>query len=176
MDAVDTLASRPSELATAVGASYAWAGRPDDARRVLGLAVTKASSDGMRSAWVLALVYLAIVELDDGTTATAFSAASVAVETAQRFGLGEYHGLASAYAIRGRTANDPGHARADARHSITLARQASTDLALGYVLCLCGDTLLGLGDADDGRALVEEARIVIDRCVDPGIVGRLLTR
>ncbi len=175
-DSMDTLTARPTELATAVGAAYAWAGQPDDARRVLGLAVTKASSEGMRSAWVLALVYLAIVELDAGTTASASSAAGMAVQTAQGFGLGEYHGLACAYAIQGRTGGAVGDVRSDARHALALARRASTDLALAFVLCLCGDSLLGVGDDDAGRALLEEARTVIDRCVDPGIVGRLLTR
>jgi len=176
MDSSDTLTSRPSELATAVGAAYAWAGRPDDARRVLGLAVTKASGEGMRSAWVLALVYLAIVELDAGTPASASLAAAIAVETAQGFGLGEYHGLACAYAIRGRTAGDADDGRVDARHAVGLARRASTDLALSYVLCISGDTLLDLGDDGAGRMLLEEARFVIDRCPDPGIVGRHLTR
>lgn len=176
MDSSDTLPSRPTELVTAVGASYAWGGQADDARRVLSLAVTKASADGMRSAWVLALVYLAIVELDSGTTASASTAAGVAVETAQRFGLGEYHGLACAYAIRGRTVDDAAAGRADARHAIALARRASTDIALGYVLCVSGDTLLDVGDAEAGRVLLEEARAVIDRCPDPGIVGRHLGR
>lgn len=176
MDSMDTLTARASELATAVGAAYAWAGQPDDARRVLSLAVTKASSEDMRSAWVLALVYLAIVELDAGTTASASVAAEIAVETAQRFGLDEYHGLACAYAIRSRTDGVADEARADARHAIALARRASTDLALAFVLCVCGDTLLGLGDVEAGSALLEEARTVIDRCVDPGIVGRLVAR
>ncbi len=175
MDTLETLTSRPSDLATAVGAAYAWAGRPDDARRVLGLAVTKSSSEDMRSAWVLALVYFAIVELDAGTTRSASIAAGIAVDTAQGFGLGEYHGLACAYAIRGRTAGETDDALLDARHALALARRASTDLALSYVLSICGDILLDTGD-DDGRVLLEEARSVIDRCPDPGIVGRHLTR
>ena len=108
MDSSDTLMSRPADLATAVGAAYAWAGRPEDARRVLGLAVTKAAEEGLRTAWFLALVYLAIVELDAGTTASANAAAETAVETAVSFGLGEYHGLACAYAIRARTADGVG--------------------------------------------------------------------
>ena len=43
------------------------------------------------------------------------------------------------------------------------------------MLTSCGDTLLDLGD-DAGEALLAEAREVIDRCVDPGIAGRYLTR
>ena len=97
-------------------------------------------------------------------------------EGSQGFGLGEYHGLASAYAIRGRTVHDAVLARADARHAVTLARRASTDLALGYVLCIAGDTLLDVGDDEAGRSFIDEARTVLDRCPDPGIVGRHLER
>ena len=179
MDAPETLTSRSAELATAVGAAYAWAGRSDDARRVLALAVAKSSTEGMRSAWVLALVYLAVVELDAGTSAAAHAAATAAVEAAQGCGLAEYHGLACAYAIRGRTSTDAGLARADAEHALTLVRRASTDLALGYVLCVGGDTLLDVGDEADhevARSLIAEARTVIDRCPDPGLVGRHLDR
>ncbi|MEO6626981.1 MAG: LuxR C-terminal-related transcriptional regulator, partial [Aquihabitans sp.] len=176
MDSSDTLLSRPADLATAVGAAYAWAGRPDDARRVLGVAVTKASQEGLRTAWVLALVYLAIVELDAGTKTSANAAAETAVETAIGFGLGDYHGLACAYAIRGRTAADDGLAGADARHAISLARRGSTDLALSYVLCTSGDTLLDVGDDDAGALLLSEARTIVNQCVDPGIVGRQLKR
>lgn len=176
MDAVATLTARPADLATAVGAAYAWAGRPDDSRRVLGLAVTKASGEGMRTAWVLALVYLAIVELDAGTDASARSAAETAVQTAQGFGLGEYHGLACAYAVRGRTATDADEACADAGLAVALARRVSTELSLGFVLCTAGDTLLDAGDDDAGALLIGEARTVVDRCVDPGIVGRRLER
>lgn len=176
MDSPDTLMSRPADLATTVGAAYAWAGRHEDARRVLGLAVTKATEEGLRTAWVLALVYLAIVELDAGTTTSAHAAAETAVETAVGFGLGEYHGLACAYAIRARTAGDVGLARADAHQAVSLARRASTDLALSYVLCTSGDVLLDVDDDDAGKLLLNEARAGVGRCVDPGIVGRQLKR
>ncbi|CAN5488921.1 LuxR C-terminal-related transcriptional regulator [soil metagenome] len=173
MDDPDRLRSRSAELATAVGATYVWAGRAADARRVLDLAVAKASNDDLRSAWVLALVYRAVVELDAGTRASAAAAASTAIETAERFGLGEYHGIALALAIRGRIAENAEKAADDARRAVALARRASTDLALGYILCLAGDTLLDLGDSA-GRPLLDEARMVIHRAVDPGIVGRHL--
>lgn len=174
MDDPDTLSARPAELATAVGAAYAWAGRSDDARRLLDLAVTKASSDGLRTALVLALVYRAVVELDAGTRSSAAAAATAAIEAAEGFGLGEYHGVAMAHAIRGRTTDTLAQPVYDeARRAVALARRASTKLAFGYVLCLAGDTL---ADRDDpaGASLLGEARAVVDRCIDPGIVRRHL--
>ncbi|NUR92098.1 MAG: response regulator transcription factor, partial [Nonomuraea sp.] len=64
---------------------------------------------------------------------------------------------------------------AHAAHALTLSRRASTDLALGFVLTVCADTLLGLGDPAGGP-LLEEARAVLARCPDPGIAARHLAR
>lgn len=175
MTATDQLASHPADLATATGAAYAWAGRADEARRALRLAVEKGSVERIRTAHVLALVYLAIVEVDDGTPAAARAAANTALDTAESFGLSAYHGVAPAYAVRGRTTERADDAHADALHALGLARRASTDLALGFVLTTCGDTLLDLGDAA-GSPLLTEARAVLGRCPDPGIVGRALSR
>jgi LuxR family maltose regulon positive regulatory protein len=169
------LTSHRSDLATATGAAYAWAGQAEDARRTLRLAVDKAVDERLRTAHVLALVYLAVVAFDDGPAASAQTAASTAVETARGFGLSAYHGVAPAYAIRARTGDDPAHAQADALHALNLTRRVSTDLALGFVLTTCGDTLVDLGDPT-GEPLLAEARSVIDRCPDPGIAGRYLAR
>ncbi|MCU1499265.1 MAG: putative LuxR family transcriptional regulator [Acidimicrobiales bacterium] len=171
----DQLVSHTAELATAVGAAFAWAGQPDDARLALRLAVERAPGDGIRTAHVLALVYQAIVEAEDGSAAGAHAAASLALETARGFGLAAYHGVATAYAIRARTSADPVEAQADALHALELARRASTDLGLGYVLTACGDTLIDLGDPAGGP-LLAEARSVLGRCPDPGIAGRYLAR
>ncbi|MCW2881092.1 MAG: putative LuxR family transcriptional regulator [Sphaerisporangium sp.] len=173
--ATDQLVSFSCDLATAIGAAYAWAGQADEARRVLRFAAEKADAERFRTAHVLALVYQAIVEFDDGSPASAQTAASTAVDTAQKFGLAAYHGVAPAYAIRARTGGDPARAHADALHALNLARRASTDLALGYVLTACGDTLIGLGDPA-GQPLLAEARSVFARCPDPGVAGRYLTR
>ncbi len=175
MTRTDQLLAHSSDLSTATGAAYAWAGQADDARRTLRLAVEKGAVEGIRTAHVLALVYQAVVELDDGSRQSARAAASLALDTATGFGLAEYHGVAPAYAIRARTAPDEADARTDAAHAVNLARRVSTDLAFGLVLTACGDTLIDLGDPT-GAALLVEARSVLGRCPDPGIVGRHLDR
>ncbi|NUP03874.1 MAG: AAA family ATPase [Nonomuraea sp.] len=173
--ASERLMAYSCDLVTAAGAAYAWAGRAEEARRVLRAAVERAAAERVRTAHVLALVYQAVVEFDDGSAASARAAADAAVDTARTFGLAAYHGVAPAYAIRARTGDDPVRAHADAAHALTLARRASTDLALGFVLAACGDTLAGLGDAA-GESLLAEARSVLARCPDPGVVGRYLAR
>jgi len=175
MIATDQLSSHPADLATATGAAFVWAGAATEARSALQFALEKAAADDVRSAHVLALVYLAIAELVDGRTDASRSAAQVATATAQQYGLASYHGVAPAYAIRALTADDPERARADAEHALGLVRRVSTPLALGFVLTTCGDRLLALGD-DAGRPLLAEARSAIDRCPDPGIAAAYLAR
>lgn len=173
--ASDDLWGRPAELATAVGAAYTWAGRSAEAAQVLAVAVARARSEHRFTAHVLALISIAINAVEQGNTTAAHAAAVEAVTTAESFGLGAYHGVAPAFAIRARTATSPERSRSDAEHAVALARRATTDLGLAYVLTTCGDTLLDLGD-DVGAALIIEARVLIDRCIDPGIAGRYQTR
>ena len=171
----DQLRAYPSDLATATGATYAWAGQADEARSALGLAVERATQENHRLAHLLALVYQSIVELDAGSLVAAGTAASTAIATAERFGLATYYGVAPAYAIRARTARDPAMARADVATALSSARRASTDLALAFVLTACGDTLEDL-DAGGGAPYLAEARSIVDRCPDPGVAGRFLAR
>ncbi|MCU1366726.1 MAG: putative LuxR family transcriptional regulator [Ilumatobacteraceae bacterium] len=175
VSADEDLWKRPSELANAVGGAYAWAGLADEARAALAIAIARSKTEERLTANVLALIYLAIAEADQGDIDAAGTTAAEAISTAESFGIAAYHGVAPAFAIRARTTTDADHARSDIGHALLLARRASTDLGLAYVLTTCGDTLLDLGD-DAGAALVREARSRIDRCVDPGIAGRYLRR
>jgi LuxR family maltose regulon positive regulatory protein len=173
--ATDDLWERPAELATAVGGAYAWAGLAAEAKDALAVAIARSKTEQRFTAQVLALIYLAITEVEQGNSAAAYAAALDAVSTAEGFGIAAYHGVAPAFAIRARTAPDSSSARSDVSHALELARRAATDLGLAYVLTTCGDTLLHLGD-ESGAMLLTEARGRIDRCVDPGIAGRYLTR
>lgn len=163
------------DLATAVGAAHAWAGMPDPAREALDLAVARSDASQSRTAQVLSLVHRCVVELEHSSRAVANRAAQTAIDTAERYGLTGYHGVAPAFAVRGRTGDDAALAGDDVTYALLAARRSSTPLALGFILTLCGDTLLDHGDPA-GAALMEEARAVLARCPDPGVAGRLLAR
>ncbi|MDQ1578976.1 MAG: hypothetical protein QOE21_1663, partial [Microbacteriaceae bacterium] len=92
--ATDQLPSHNCDLATATGSAFAWAGQVDDARRILRYAAERGAAERFPAARVLALVHLAIVELDDGAAASAQRAACTTVDTAHDLGLGAYHGVA----------------------------------------------------------------------------------
>jgi LuxR family transcriptional regulator, maltose regulon positive regulatory protein len=173
--AAGRLEESPPELSTAVGAAHAWAGLADEARDLLDVAVARTDVEDSRSAHTVSLVYRAVVELEHGSTAVALRAAATAIDVAERFGLTGYHGVAPAFAVRGRVSEDRAQARHDTEFALASARRSSTPLALGFVLAVCGDTLLDHGDPA-GVALLDEARSVLGRCSDPGVAGRYLAR
>lgn len=173
--AAGPLADGPPDLATAVGAAHAWAGVADEARAALDLAVARSDASQSRTAQAVSLVHRCVVELEHGSQADARRAAQTAIDTARRYGLSAYHGVAPAFAVRGRTGDDATQARDDVAYALATARRSSTPLALGFVLAVCGDTLLDRGDPT-GTALLEEAGAVLRRCPDPGIARRLLAR
>ncbi|MDP2291969.1 MAG: LuxR C-terminal-related transcriptional regulator, partial [Actinomycetota bacterium] len=127
------------------------------------------------TAHAMALVAMAIVEFHDGSDETARAAAQRALDYATSSGLGEYHGIAPAVAIRAATGSEAAAATADAEHAVALARRATTMLGLVFSLTLAGDALLREGD-ERGRAMLDEAHEMTTRCPDPGITSPLLER
>ncbi len=173
-DRLESLPSEHANIAAVTGGTLMWAGQSDDARAVLSIAVQKTENTSNKSVHVLALIYLAIVEFDAGNRPAAKAAATRAIDAADELGIASYHRLGPAYAIRAHTASGT-DVLADVRRAVELVRQTTGDLALAYVLTICGDVLAELGDPE-GSDLLAEARGVIDRCPDPGIASRYLDR
>jgi LuxR family maltose regulon positive regulatory protein len=167
--------ARPSELATATGAAFTWAGLPEEARAALAIALVRTQAEQRVTAHAMALVAAAVVEFHSADDRTACAAAQRALDFATTSGLGEYHGIAPAVAIRAATHPPDGTATAEAERAVVLAHRATTMLGLVFVLTLAGDVLLREG-ADRGRELLDEARRMIDTCPDPGITLPLLER
>lgn len=173
--AAGNVEARPSELTTATGAAFAWAGLPDDARAALSIAVVRTEAEKRMTAHAMALVAGAVAEFHGGSTQSAMAAAQRALDFAGSGGLSEYHGVAPALAIRAATGASGESALADVEHAVVLARRATTTLGLLFVLILAGDLLLDEGD-ERGRDLLVEARQVMTGCADPGINRALLDR
>jgi LuxR family maltose regulon positive regulatory protein len=167
--------ARASELTTATGAAFAWAGLPDEARAALAIALVRTQAEKRVTAHAMALVAAAVVEFHSASGEAACTAAQRALEFATTSGLGEYHGIAPAVAIRAAAGPPDGTATDDAERAVVLAHRATTKLGLVFVLTLAGDVLLREG-ADRGRELLDEARQLIEQCPDPGITVPLLER
>jgi LuxR family transcriptional regulator, maltose regulon positive regulatory protein len=170
VDVPAVLDAQAADLAVAVGASYLWAGRPEDARRAFHLAAAKAAAERFPTALATALTYLSVLALETGSRGSASAAADRAVAAATAVGLAEYHGVAAAYAVRGRAGDDPERRLDDARHAVVLARRIPTTLAHAYVLAAAAETLLDNADAA-GELLLAEAQSQIAHCPDPGTAG-----
>ena len=164
-----------SDLATVAGGVFTWAGREDEARATLSLALERTTVEGIGSAHLLARNYLTVLEFETGRREDAHREAEATIATAAELGMSSYYRMGPAYAVRARTADDPEGALADARRAVELVRRTTGDLVLAHVLAICGDTLTDLGRAE-GPELVDEARAIVDRLPDPGIVGRNIER
>jgi LuxR family transcriptional regulator, maltose regulon positive regulatory protein len=162
------LGEQPSELTTAVGAAFAWAGLPAEARAALAVAGVRTQAEHRVTAHAMVLVAAAVAEFHGGGDQRARTAAELAVGFAATSGLGEYHGIAPALAMLAMTA-------ADAERAVALARRATTTLGLAFTLTLAGDVLLP-DDPARGRELLDEAGSLIDACPDPGITSAMLER
>lgn len=169
------LEERASELTTAMGAAFAWAGLPEEARAVLAVAFVRTQAEKRVTAHAMALVAATVAEFHGGGDDAARAAVRRAIDFAESSGLGEYHGIAPAVAIRAALCPPEEGAVADAKHAVVLARRATTMLGLVFVLTMAGDVLLRESD-EAGRALLDEAHELIARCADPGINRPLLDR
>jgi LuxR family maltose regulon positive regulatory protein len=173
--AVGGLDVRASELTTATGAAFAWAGLPDEAAAALAVALVTTQAERRVTAHAMALVASAVAEFHRDGGEAAHAASERALTYATTSGLGEYHGIAPAVAIRAATAPPGAPAVAEAERAVVLARRATTMLGLVFVLTLAGDVLLRDGH-DRGRDLLDEARRILARCPDGGIARPLLER
>lgn len=169
------LETRPSELTTATGAAFAWAGLLDEAQSVLSVALVRTEAEQRVTAHAMALVASSVAEFYGGGEEAARDAAQRALDFAATSGLGEYHGIAPAVAIRAATSQVGDEAVAEAERSVVLARRATTTLGLLFVLVVAGDALLRAG-SDRGDELLADARQLVERCPDPGINRPLLDR
>ena len=175
MVAAGDLEARPSELITAAGAAFAWAGLAEEARTVLAIAEVRTLAEKRITAHAMSLVATAVVGFHRAGDDAAHSAARRALDFAATSGLGDYHGIAPAIAIEAATGHADSVAVPEIERAIALARRATTRLGLLLVLILAGDVLLRRGD-DRGRAWLEEAERLIGACPDPGITGPMLDR
>lgn len=175
--AAGEMEARPSELTTAVGAAFTWAGLVDEARSALEIALVATKADGRITAHAMALVASAVAEFYGGDEEAARGATARALEFATTSGLGEYHGIAPVYAIWAAVGGESAGESpvADAERAVVLARRATTTLGLVFVLVVAGDVLVREG-SERGNELLAEARGLIDACPDPGIDRPLLDR
>ncbi len=181
----DSPPPRDPTHAMVIGAISVWAGRHDTARIEIARAIELADAAPDDYARSVTPGYLAVVELEAGNVDAARRVAEAGRDEAEQRGIPEAPEIGVTLAVLARCSDGP-EAVALARHAADIARRVPQQVSLAYVLASAGDVLCAEAaardDADaealaiEGRALLVEARTVVDRSPDPGIAGTYLTR
>ncbi|MCB0991490.1 MAG: hypothetical protein KDB16_10960, partial [Acidimicrobiales bacterium] len=175
--AVASASSRPSDPthAMVLGGVLVWGGLFDEARPHLRAAADMAASAPDDFAAAVTPIFEAIIELESANPDAAGRLARRTIEFATQRGIDEAAQMALAHSVVGITTDDPAEAAAAVRRGVELARRSPENIMLGYALTAAGDVLSAL-DHPDGAEMLTEARSVVDRSADPGIVGPYLAR
>lgn len=158
-----------------LGQAFCWGGLSVEASTHLQRARTLAerNNDQFALTGVPAIEAVVAMESGDKTRARQLADETIAVIERQRVPPGLHAALANS--LIARTSDDRTTAVAAAWQAVHLARETPGLLTAGYALAGAADVLC-LQDDPRGPALVSEARVIIDRCPDPGVVGRYLSR
>lgn len=159
----------------ALGQALVWGGRFADARQQLERAgrLAEDNNDRFALSGVPGIAAVAALESGDAERARSLAAETIDVITRQGASSGGHGALA--HSVIARTTDDPDEASSAARRAAALARETPGLLMAGYALAGAAD-VLSASDDPEGATLVGEARTIVDRCADPGIVGRYLAR
>ena len=158
-----------------LGAVRVMGGRFDDARPFLDRANEMAATLPDYFIAAVTPVFEAIAEIETGRPEVARDLASTSIAFADEHHIGEAPQLAVAHSIVARTSAEPDAAITSARRGVQLARRSPENVMLVYALASAVDVAFE-HHADDADLLLDEARSIVDRCVDPGIAGRYLAR
>ena len=158
-----------------LGGVRVMGGRFDEARPFLGQANEMAATRPDYFVAAVTPVFEAIAEIERGRPEAARDLASTSIAFADEHRIGEAPQLAPAHSVVARTTAEPDQAITSALRGVQLARRAPEKVMLAYALASAADVAFAHAHAD-ADALLHEARSIVDRCVDPGIVGRYLAR
>ncbi len=164
-----------STQAMTLGGALVWGGDFDRARAFLDQAAFMAPREGNAFAEAVTPIFYAIAEIESDNPGSARRQAVRAIEVAKANGFEDLAHVALAHSILARTTDDATKATTSAQRGVDLARKSPEKIMLAYALASGGDVLCHHGNPD-GEALLRDARSIIDRCPDPGVAGRYLSR
>ncbi len=158
-----------------LGGVRVMGGRFDEARRYLAQANEMAASYPDYFVAAVTPTFEAVAELENGHPDTARRLAEASIAFADGHLIGEAPQMALAHSVVARTTDEPQRAMASALRGVQLARRSPENVMLTYALASAAD--VGFEhDHQDADSLLDEARSIVDRCVDPGIAGGYVAR
>jgi LuxR family maltose regulon positive regulatory protein len=165
-----------STQAMTLGGVHMWSGDFDVATAFLNRAATMATREGHGFVETVTPVFQAITDMESGDNDAARHHAEEALAAADDNGMADLAHVSLAHSILARTSSDDAKlAVLTARRGVSLAKRSPDRIMLAYALASAGDVLAHHGD-EDGRAMLQDARAIINRCPDPGVAGRYLAR
>ena len=162
-----------------LGVALFWRGETAESAATLEQAVRRARPAGNHLAVIHAHSCLATNHAERGDWVTAAQLARTAIELGRERGLDDHWANAMAYVARGKALEQRGkldEAERDIRRAVELARRGVAKAEIGYALLAYAQVRHDLGQHDEARALVREARQAVESCPDPGVLVEMLAR
>jgi LuxR family maltose regulon positive regulatory protein len=162
-----------------LGVALFWRGETDESAATLERAVRRARPAGNHIAVIHAHSCLAANHAERGEWDTAVQLARTAIELGRERGLDEHWANALAYVACGRALEQQGkldEAESEIQRAVELSRRGVAKAEIGYALLAYAQVRHDLGQHDEARALVREARQAVESCPDPGVLVEMLAR
>jgi LuxR family transcriptional regulator, maltose regulon positive regulatory protein len=143
----------------------------------LSRAVGLAREDGNQLGAAYALGYLALIDAQAGRLDDADERAQAALSEGSEPGFSQHFVLSIAHLARAEVERARGHAGAEeesAARAVELARRGAGRLELAASLMALAAARQASGDVEAAGELLEQASALIERCADPGNLGRKL--
>ncbi len=160
-----------------LGMSLYWGGQGEDARPHLEETLSIGHELGDAISVVVALGYLAALDLAAGDPASAERLARRGIELAQDTRNAEHHAPTLAHLALGEVLEAQGHladAETQLRRAAELSQRRSDAIGLACGLAALARVRHGRGDPDEARELLRDAQETLNGCTDPGIVATRL--
>ncbi|WP_436794663.1 LuxR C-terminal-related transcriptional regulator [Actinospongicola halichondriae] len=158
-----------------LGGVRVMGGRFDEARPYLAQANEMAASHPDYFVAAVTPTFEAVAELEDGHPDAARHLAEASIAFADGHRIGEAPQMALAHSVVAKTTTEPEPAIRSALRGVQLARRSPENVMLVYALASAADVALE-HDHSNADSLLDEARSIVNRCVDPGIAGQYLAR
>jgi len=162
-----------------LGVALFWRGETDESAVTLEQAVRRARPAGNHLAVIHAHSCLAANHAERGDWDTAAQLARTAIELGRERGLDDHWANAMAYVARGKALEQRGkldEANGEIRRAVELSRRGIAKAEIGYALLAYAQVRHDLGQHDEARALVREARQAVESCPDPGVLVEMLAQ
>ena len=165
-------------VADIVGDCFLWAGRLDDARPLLEWAADECVRIGRHGTACTSRRDLAVLAMEDDDPGQARHHAQWVFDHAETHHLTEYHHIALAHSVAALTAFDEQRSVASdhADRGVELARRSKRPTMLAYALAARAQVRMASGESDLAAVDTTEARKVMARCPDPGMVLTVIAR